>query len=327
MRLVPLVYVSRRRSSSALLMLFPMVTVVRYSLMSGAIVNKNAAFAGLQNYGKVFADPVFWQSVANTLYFTVMSVIFHLLIGLAFALLLNSNRINKAVRSILRVLYILPWLFTAVIIAVIWRLLLDPEGVINGVLIALHMVGFKVEWFSSSKTALHAVTFVNISAGYPLYMVSLLAGFQGIPRDLYEAAGIDGANAWQKFRYITIPQLTPIMISIALLDFIWTMQVFPLVWMTTGGGPIYATEMLSTYTYKLAFSGVRLFAGIGERDLDPDPFNEHDLFLHQASEGEVTAMTQGVLQQDPVPTILTYLGLAVGLVFAAFPILWMFSRR
>ena len=253
MRLVPLFYVSPATLLFCLLMLFPMVMVVRYSLMSGAIVNKNAGFAGLQNYGKVFADPVFWQSVANTLYFTVMSVIFHLLIGLAFALLLNSNRINKAVRSIVRVLFILPWLFTAVIIAVIWRLLLDPNGVINSVLIALHMVGFKVEWFSSPKVALHAVTFVNIWAGYPLYMVSLLAGLQGIPKDLYEAAGIDGANEWEKFRYITVPQLMPIMISIALLDFIWTMQVFPLVWMTTGGGPIHATEMLSTYTYKLAF--------------------------------------------------------------------------
>ena len=182
-------------------------------------------------------------------------------------------------------LFILPWLFTAVIIAIIWRLLLDPNGVINSVLMTLHIVGFKVEWFSSPRTALHAVTFVNIWAGYPLYMVSLLAGLQGIPKDLYEAAGIDGANAWQKFRYITIPQLMPIMISIALLDFIWTMQVFPLVWMTTGGGPIHATEMLSTYTYKLAFRRVRLLARLGERDPDPAPLDEHDLLLHQASEG------------------------------------------
>ena len=85
-------------------------------------------------------------------------------------------------------------------------------------------------------------------------MVSLLAGLQGIRKDLYEAAVIDGAGEIQKFRHITIPQLMPIIISIALLDFIWTMQVFPLVWMTTGGGPIYSTEVLSTYTYKLAFS-------------------------------------------------------------------------
>jgi multiple sugar transport system permease protein len=252
-RLVPLFYVTPATLLFCLLMLFPMVMVVRYSLLDGAIVSKSAAFAGLQNYGAVFADPVFWESVWNTLYFTVMSVIFHLLIGLAFALLLNSQRVNPVVRSVLRVLFILPWLFTAVIIAVIWRLLLDPNGVINSVLMTLDIVGFRVEWFSSPRTALHAVTFVNIWAGYPLYMVSLLAGLQGIPKDLYEAAGIDGANELEKFWYITIPQLMPIIISIALLDFIWTMQVFPLVWMTTGGGPIHATEMLSTYTYKLAF--------------------------------------------------------------------------
>jgi multiple sugar transport system permease protein len=252
-RLVPLLYVTPATLLFCVLMLFPMVMVIRYSLMDGAIVKKDAAFAGLKNYREVFTDPIFWESMGNTLYFTVMSVIFHLLIGLAFALLLNSDRINPAVRSVLRVLFILPWLFTAVIIAIIWRLLLDPNGVINSVLMTLHLVGFKVEWFSSPRTALHAVTFVNIWAGYPLYMVSLLAGLQGIPKDFYEAAGIDGANEFQKFWYITIPQLMPIMISIALLDFIWTMQVFPLVWMTTGGGPIHATEMLSTYTYKLAF--------------------------------------------------------------------------
>lgn len=253
-RLSPLLYVAPATLLLLLLMLFPMIMVVRYSLMDGAIIQKNPSFVGLENYRTIFTDPIFWQSVGQTLYFTVMSVVFHLLIGLAFALLLNSRRIDPTIRSILRVLYILPWLFTAVIIAIIWRLLLDPNGVVNSVLMALRIVDFKVEWFSSTQTALHAVTFVNIWAGYPLYMVSLLAGLQGIPKELYEAAGIDGANEVQKFRYITIPHLRPIIISIALLDFIWTMQVFPLVWMTTGGGPIHATEMLSTYTYKLAFA-------------------------------------------------------------------------
>ena len=253
-RLLPLVYVGPATALFTLLMLYPMIAVLRYSLLNGAITKRNATFAGLENYQTIFTDPVFWQAVGHTLYFTVMSVIFHLLIGLAFALMLNSSRINPAVRSVLRVLYILPWLFTAVIIAIIWRLLLDPNGVVNSVLVALHIVNFKVEWFASTKTALQALTFVNIWAGYPLYMVSLLAGLQGISRELYEAASIDGANELQKFRFITIPQLKPIMVGIALMDFIWTMQVFPLVWMTTGGGPIYATEVLSTYTYKLAFA-------------------------------------------------------------------------
>ncbi|MGR9375372.1 carbohydrate ABC transporter permease [Rhizobium leguminosarum] len=253
-KLVPYFYVSPATLLLILLMLFPMVMVFKYSLMDGAIMKKDAAFAGFQNYLTIFENPVFWQSVAQTLYFTIMSVVFHFIIGLAFALLLNTNRVDPLIRSILRVLFILPWLFTAVIIAIIWRLLLDPNGVVNSVLMALHIINFKVEWFSSTRTAIHALTFANIWAGYPLYMVSLLAGLQGISKELYEAAGIDGANGLQKFWYITIPQLMPIIISIALLDFIWTMQVFPLVWMTTGGGPIYSTEVLSTFTYKLAFS-------------------------------------------------------------------------
>ncbi|MCD1266248.1 sugar ABC transporter permease [Shinella sumterensis] len=253
-KLVPYLYVTPATLLLVLLMLFPMAMVLRYSLMDGAIMKRDAAFVGLQNYITIFQNPVFWQSLYQTLYFTVMSVVFHFVLGLAFAMLLNTNRVDPTIRSILRVLFILPWLFTAVIIAIIWRLLLDPNGVVNSVLMALHIIDFKVEWFSSTKTAIHALTFANIWAGYPLFMVSLLAGLQGISKELYEAAGIDGANEFQKFWHITIPQLMPIIISIALLDFIWTMQVFPLVWMTTGGGPIYATEMLSTFTYKLAFA-------------------------------------------------------------------------
>jgi multiple sugar transport system permease protein len=98
------------------------------------------------------------------------------------------------------------------------------------------------------------VTFINIWAGYSFYMITLLAGLQGIPHDLYEAAKVDGASAWQRFWNVTIPQLKPIIISMSVLDIIWTSQQFALIWMTTGGGPIDATEMLSTYTYKLAFS-------------------------------------------------------------------------
>jgi multiple sugar transport system permease protein len=238
----------------ALLMLIPIVTVIRYSLLDNAILNKHPSFVGLQNYLTVLADDTFIVSVGNTLYFTVMSVIFHLLVGMCFALLLNSRSINPVIRSILRVFYIMPWVFTATIIAIIWRLLLDPVGIVNYVLKAVRVIGIDVEWFSSPQIAIHALTFVNIWAGYPFYMVSLLAGLQGIPIELYEAATIDGANESQKLWHITIPQLLPIILSIAMLDFIWTMQVFPLVWMTTGGGPIHATEVLGTYTYKLAFS-------------------------------------------------------------------------
>lgn len=250
----PYIYTAPAMSLFFLLMLFPMGMVFRYSVLDGAILKPDPQFVGAANFLTIFSDPVFVQSIGNTFYFTVASVVFHLLIGLAFALMLNSDKVNRTLRAILRVLFILPWLFTAVIIAIVWRLILDPNGVINGYLIALNVIDHKIEWFSSTATAIHALTFVNIWAGYPLYMVSLLAGLQGIPKELYEAASLDGANGPNKLWYITLPQLFPIMISIALLDFIWTMQVFPLVWMTTGGGPINTTEMLSTYTYKLAFT-------------------------------------------------------------------------
>ena len=98
------------------------------------------------------------------------------------------------------------------------------------------------------------MTFVNIWAGYPFFMISILAGLQGIPADLYEAAAVDGANGPEQFRYVTLPQLKPVLLSMAVLDLIWTSQQFALIWMTTGGGPLNATEMLSTYTYKQAFS-------------------------------------------------------------------------
>jgi len=255
--ITPYLYMAPTITLLTSLMLLPMIVVFRYSLFDNVIMNKNPTFVGLENYQKLFSNTTFWISLENTLYFTFMSVIFHLLIGMTFALMLNSKVINSTIKTILRVFYIMPWLFTAVIIAIIWRLLLDPSGVINYLLMYFGITENNIEWFSSSATAIHAVTFVNIWAGYPLYMVSLLAGLQGVSTELYEAASIDGSNEFQKFWYITIPHLKPIIISIAMLDFIWTMQVFPLVWMTTGGGPIHATEMLSTFTYKLAFSSYK----------------------------------------------------------------------
>ena len=252
--LAPYLYVAPSFILFAVIMVFPMIVAIRYSFLDRAIMTPSPSFVGLENFETIFRDDTFWVSVRNTLYFTIMSVVFHLGIGLLFAVLLNSGRVNPVLRSVLRILYIMPWLFTPVIIAIVWRLLLDPVGVVNNMLTAVGIVARNVEWFASSQTAIHALTFVNIWAGFPLFMVSLLAGLQGVPGELYEAADMDGANELKQFWHITIPHLVPIIVSIVLLDFIWTMQVFPLVWMTTGGGPIHATEMLSTYTYKLAFA-------------------------------------------------------------------------
>jgi multiple sugar transport system permease protein len=228
--------------------------VIRYSLMDNVITNKHPEFAGLSNYTEVLSDSVFWLAVKNTAFFTGVSVVAHLVLGMSFALLLNTSLLGSATKAVFRVLYILPWLFTVAIIAVLWRLLLNPNGVLNYILQDLGLINSKVEWLASPSIALFAVTFINIWSGYPFYMMSLLAGLQGIPRDLYEAAHIDGAGPVNRFLHVTLPQLRPIIVSIAMLDIIFTTQQFALIWMTTGGGPINVTEMLSTFTYKLAFN-------------------------------------------------------------------------
>ncbi|GAA4193287.1 sugar ABC transporter permease [Microbacterium oryzae] len=230
------------------LMIVPIVMVIGYSFQDRAVMGASSGFVGLANYVEVLSDPGFWKATGNTLYFTGVSVAAHLVIGLTFAMLLNSTLIGVVPRAIFRALYVLPWLFTAAVIAVLWRMLLAPNGIVNFLLTT------DVEWLASPQLALGTVTFVNIWAGYPFFMVSLLAGLQGIPGELNEAATVDGANGPQRFWNVTIPQLRPIIVSLLLLDFIWTSQQFALIWMTTGGGPIDVTEVLSTFTYKLAFA-------------------------------------------------------------------------
>lgn len=236
------------------LMATPIAMVIGYSLFDNVITNRNPELVGLANYATVLTDPLFWNAASNTAIFTVCSMAAHLVLGLTFAMLLNTELIGTRLRALFRVVLILPWLFTIAIVAVLWRMLLDPHGVVNYVLDALGAGVGLTDWLGDTSLALPAITVINIWAGYPFYMVSLLAGLQGIPAELHEAAKVDGAGPVQRFMNVTIPQLRPLLVSLALLDVIWTTQQFALIWMTTGGGPIAVTEMLSTYTYKLAFS-------------------------------------------------------------------------
>jgi multiple sugar transport system permease protein len=252
--LVPYGFLSPTIILIVVLMLIPIVMVIWYSLMDNVITKKNPQFVGFSNYAEVLGSEVFHTAILNTVFFTTVSVAAHLVLGLTFATLLNTRFLKSFTKAIFRVIYVMPWLFTVAIIAILWRLLLSPNGIINFLVMELGLSSTTVEWLASPDTALLAVTFINIWAGYPFFMVSLLAGLQGIPKDLYEAARVDGANPVQQFLNITLPQLRPIIISMALLDLIWTSQQFALIWMTTGGGPINSTEMLSTFTYKLAFS-------------------------------------------------------------------------
>lgn len=240
------------------LMILPIVIVIANSLFSQVVTRPGGEFTGLTNYSQVLTNPTFWPATLNTVVFAGASVVVHLVMGLGFALLLNSPLIGRATAGIFRTILILPWLFTAAVIAVLWRLILAPTGVVNYALERIGVIHDTIQWFGDPATALFAVTVMNIWAGYPFFMLSLLAGLQGVPAELHEAATVDGANLWQRFWSVTLPQLRPIIVSMAILDLFWTTQQFALIWLTTGGGPLGVTEMLSTFTYKLAFGDYNL---------------------------------------------------------------------
>lgn len=250
----PYAYLSPVLVLLLVLMAVPITMVIWYSFMDNVIMNKNPQFVGFKNYFEDLTDPVFTIALKNTAIFIASSVVAHMIIGLFFALLLNTKLLPNWLLTLFRTLFVLPWLLTVAIIAVLWRLILNPNGIANYLLVSIGMLNQKQEWLSDPSTALVALCIINIWAGYPFFMISLLAGLQGIPTQLYEAAEVDGAGPIRQLISITIPQLKPILISMALLDVIWTSQQFALIWMTTGGGPIDKTEVLPTYTYKLAFS-------------------------------------------------------------------------
>ena len=237
-----------------ILLVIPVIMVIGYSFFDNVIVNKNPVFVGLKNYATVLHDKNFWNAISNTLFFVIVSMVAHLVIGMVFALVLNTRYLGNKTKGIFRVIYALPWMFTASVIAIRWRMMLDPSGVLNYLMMTLHITSDKVSFLATRSIALQAVTLINIWSGYPFYMISILAGLQGISTDLYEASSLDGANTIQTYLRITLPQLKPILISLLMLDFVWTLQQFALIWMTTGGGPVNATETVSTYIYKQAFT-------------------------------------------------------------------------
>lgn len=253
-RLTPYFYSAPTIALMLGLMLVPLFLVVAYSFIENVFMVDQKTFVGLKHFEDLFSDKVYRTAISNTVVFTVVNVVAHMVLGLIFALMLNTKLLHSKTKAFFRAVYILPWVFTVAVVAILWKLILNPHGILNYVLEGLRLIDRKIEWLSLRETALAAVTVINIWSGYPFYMVSFLAGLQGIPGDIMEAALVDGANPWQRFLHIMLPQLKPIIVSMIMMDCIWTMQQFSMVWMTTGGGPIHKTEMISLYTYKLAFS-------------------------------------------------------------------------
>jgi multiple sugar transport system permease protein len=240
------------------LMVYPLGRVIWMSFFDIDVRGRVAAWIGLGNYLEVFRTVLFWQVLWQTLVFTLGSVVFHLLLGMGLALLLHT-RINGRIRNLFRGLLIIPWLFAPTVAGMIWVLMLSPFGVVNGFLTAVGLLdpNQTINWLGSPNTSLLSVTAMNIWRAYPFFMVMLLAGLQAIPEDVYEAADIDGTTPLQKFRFITVPALRGIILTIILLDGIWTFRAFDPVYVMTGGGPVNSSQVLPTIIYFDAFQKLR----------------------------------------------------------------------
>lgn len=205
----------------------------------------------LKSYAQLLVDVEFRTSVLNTVIFVTSTVGFHLLIGLGVALLLNMQIKNK---HFFRVVAILPWTVPDVIGGLIWRFMFDTlPGIVNAVLLKSGLVANPVDWLGNPALAFPCVIFAEVWRGYPYVMLILLAGLQAIPKDLYEAAEIDGASKFASFFFITLPNLKYMIIIATILDLIWECRLFGMVYSMTGGGPGYSSQVLSLLTYKHYF--------------------------------------------------------------------------
>ncbi|WP_055481727.1 carbohydrate ABC transporter permease [Sphaerimonospora mesophila] len=221
------------------------------------VIPASYEFVGLRNYLDILTSGLFWERLGWTVTWTVVCVGLHYGIGLGLAVLLHRK---LRFRSVYRVLLILPWAVPGFVAAFIWRYLYNSDfGVINAMLKAAGLGA--VGWLDDPATAKIAVIAVNVWLGVPFMMVALLGGLQSIPAELHEAAEVDGATPWQRFRHITLPGLRPVSSTVVLLGTIWTFNMFPIIFLITGGGPGNSSEILVTYAFREAFTGVRNYSG------------------------------------------------------------------
>jgi multiple sugar transport system permease protein len=212
-------------------------------------------FIGLANYRELLANEVFLRTVFNTVVYTGVGVGLKFVFGLSMALVLNQERRwNNLFRSFL----LIPWAIPTVISALNWRWIYDDaSGLINNVLVRLNLVSETISWLSDPHLAMLSVIMVVVWQGTPFFTMSFLAGLQSIPKELYEAAEIDGASILQQFRYITIPRLRPVFITAAMLSAIWTSASIQFVYILTNGGPADRTQIFPTLSYNLALGGAQ----------------------------------------------------------------------
>src|SRR3954469_12050116 len=210
-----------------------------------------APWVGLDNYSQVIHSDVFSKAVVNTFLFTAGSIAGQFTIGLAIALYFQKN---FPLSGVLRSLLLLPWLIPLIVSSAIWRWILDEDnGALNRILAGLHLVSSNPGWLTSTSLALIAVMMVNIWIGIPFNTTILYGGLQDIPEELYEAASLDGASGWQRFRYVTWPMLRPVVSVVLVLGVVYTIKVLDVILGRTGGGPANASQTIATQSYHLSF--------------------------------------------------------------------------
>lgn len=240
------------------LILWPFINAILLSFTTRSIT-RTEQFVGLRNYELLLRDADFLSALNNTIVFTVASVGSKLVVGMVIALLLNSR---IPFRNILTGLMLLPWIVPEVVTAMAWRSIYDPIfGGLNPILQGLGLIDRKVAWLAEPNLALPSVIAVNIWKGIPFFTMLLLAGLKAIDGELYEAATVDGASAFDRFRHITLPGLRYVIAVTVLLSTINTFNTFGLVYLLTGGGPGGATRLYSILAYEKAIIGLRFGPG------------------------------------------------------------------
>jgi len=210
-----------------------------------------APWIGLGNYRAVVTSSVFSKALVNTVLFTVGSIAGQFVIGLALAVFFRRR---FPLNGVLRSLLLLPWLIPLIVSGAVWRWILDKDnGALNRFLAAIHVTTEHPGWLTSTSLALISVIMVNIWIGIPFNLTILYGGLQEIPEDLYEAAALDGASGWQRFRYVTWPMLRPVVSVVLVLGVVYTIKVLDVILGLTNGGPANASQTIATQSYHLSF--------------------------------------------------------------------------
>jgi multiple sugar transport system permease protein len=233
--------------------LFPLLYVIYLSFFRRLLIFDISKFVGLENYRFLLQDDRFWNALQNTAYFTGLSVSAQILLGLGIALLLNRSFAGK---DWVRALILIPWVIPTVVSARMWEWVYNPEfGILN------FLIGAKINWLGTPRLALHAAIFADVWKTTPFVVILLLAGLQVIPRELYQAARVDGAGTWASFRRITLPLLMPVLLVALVFRTLDAWRVFDVIYVLTGGGPANTTETLSLYAYKMLFQTLQFGYG------------------------------------------------------------------